>query len=132
MDVAGMDVAGMDVAGMDVAGMDVAGMDVAGMDVAGRDVAGRDVAGRDVAGRDVAGRDVAGRDVAREEWGRRLVFVVSLDRGSRRRMCEGWHPDAGAELRTRGREGVERWREVGEGRRAGGLCWEWERCGIVS
>ena len=86
-------------------------MVLAGMDVAGMDVAGMDVAGRDVAGRDVAGRDVAGRDVAREEWGRRLVFVVSLDRVSRRRMRESWHPDAGAGLRIQGREGVERWRE---------------------
>lgn len=80
----------------------------------------------------LVGMDVAGMDVAREEWGKRLVFVVSLDRVSRRRMREGWHPDAGAGLRTQGREGVERWREVGEGRRAGGLCWEWGRCGIVS
>ena len=65
-----------------------------GVDVAEVDVAGVDVAGRDVAGRDVVGRDVAGRDVAREVWGKWLVFVVSLDRVSRRRMGEGWrHPD---------------------------------------
>ena len=90
----GVDVAEVDVAGVDVAGVDVAGVDVAGRDVAGRDVAGRDVVGRDVVGRDVAGRDVAGRDVAREVWGKWLVFVVSLDRVSRRRMGEGWrHPD---------------------------------------
>jgi len=95
-------------------------------------LAGMDVAGMDVAGMDVAGMDVAGRDVARKEWGKRLVFVVSLDRVSRRRMCEGWHPDAGAGLRMQGREGVGRWREVGEERWAGVLCWEWGRCGIVS
>jgi len=65
--------------------------------------------GVDVAGRDVAGRDVAGRDVAREEWGKWLVFVVSLDRVSCRRMCEGCHPDAGVGLGMKGREGVERW-----------------------
>ena len=60
----------------------------------GVDVAEVDVAGVDVAGRDVVGRDVAGRDVAREVWGKWLVFVVSLDRVSRRRMGEGWrHPD---------------------------------------
>ena len=60
----------------------------------GVDVAEVDVAGVDVAGRDVVGRDVAGRDVAREGWGKWLVFVVSLDRVSRRRMGEGWrHPD---------------------------------------
>ena len=69
------------------------------MDVAGRDVAGRDVVGMDVVGMDVVGMDVVGMDVAREEWGKRLVFVVSLDRVSRRRVCEGWHPDAGAGLR---------------------------------
>ena len=56
------------------------------------------------------GRDVAGRDVAREEWGKRRLFVVPLDRVSRRRMCEGWrHPDAGVGLGMKGREGVERW-----------------------
>lgn len=60
-------------------------------------------------GVDVAGRDVAGRDVAREEWGKWLVFVVSLDRVSCRRMCEGCHPDAGVGLGMKGREGVERW-----------------------
>ena len=65
-------------------------------------------------GRDVAGEmwrgDVAGRDVAREEWGKRRLFVVPLDRVSRRRMCEGWrHPDAGVGLGMKGREGVERW-----------------------
>ena len=70
------------------------GVDVAEVDVAEVDVAGVDVAGVDVAGRDVVGRDVAGRDVAREVWGKWLVFVVSLDRVSRRRMGEGWrHPD---------------------------------------
>ena len=75
-------------------GVDVAEVDVAEVDVAGVDVAGVDVAGRDVVGRDVVGRDVAGRDVAREVWGKWLVFVVSLDRVSRRRMGEGWrHPD---------------------------------------
>ena len=80
--------------GVDVAEVDVAEVDVAGVDVAGVDVAGVDVAGRDVVGRDVVGRDVAGRDVAREVWGKWLVFVVSLDRVSRRRMGEGWrHPD---------------------------------------
>ena len=80
--------------GVDVAEVDVAGVDVAEVDVAGVDVAGVDVAGVDVAGRDVVGRDVAGRDVAREVWGKWLVFVVSLDRVSRRRMGEGWrHPD---------------------------------------
>lgn len=44
------------------------------------------------------------------------------------------HPDAGAgfEVRIQGSEGVERWMEVGEDRWAGGLCWEWGRCGIVS
>lgn len=44
------------------------------------------------------------------------------------------HPDAGAgfEVRIQGSEGVERWMEVGEDRWAGGLCWEWRRCGIVS
>ena len=109
VDVAEVDVAGVDVAEVDVAGVDVAGVDVAGVDVAGRDVAGRDVAGRDVVGRDVAGRDVAGRDVAREVWGKWLVFVVSLDRVSCRRMCEGCHPDAGVGLGMKGREGVERW-----------------------
>ena len=55
---------------------------------------GAGVVGMDVAGMDVAGMDVAGMDVAREEWGKRLVLVVPLDRASRRRMCEGWrHPD---------------------------------------
>lgn len=77
------------------------------------------------AGVDVAEVDVAGRDVAREEWGKWLVFVVSLDRVSCRRMCEGCHPDAGVGLGMKGREGVGCWREVGEERRAGGLCWEW-------
>ena len=77
------------------------------MDVAGRDVAGRDVA-RERCGE---GEMWRGRDVAREEWGKRLVFVVPLDRVSRGRMCESWHPDAGAGLRIQGREGVERWRE---------------------
>ena len=92
----------------------------------GRDMAGEmwreRYGGRDVAGEmwrgDVAGRcggemwrgDVAGRDVAREEWGKRRLFVVPLDRVSRRRMCEGWrHPDAGVGLGMKGREGVERW-----------------------
>ena len=83
---------------------------------------GRDMAGEiwreRCGGRDVAGRcggemwrgDVAGRDVAREEWGKRRLFVVPLDRVSRRRMCEGWrHPDAGVGLGMKGREGVERW-----------------------
>ena len=60
-------------------------------------------------GVDVAGVDVAGRDVAREEWGKWLVFVVSLDRVSCRRMCEGCHPVAGVGLGMKGREGVERW-----------------------
>ena len=61
-------------------------------------------------GRDVAGRDVARRDVAREEWGKRRLFVVPLDRVSRRRMCEAWrHPDASVGLGMKGREGVERW-----------------------
>ena len=56
------------------------------------------------------GRDVAGRDVAREEWGKRRLFVVPLDRVSRRRMCEAWrHPDAGVGLGMKGRGGVERW-----------------------
>ena len=42
----------------------------------------------------LVGADAAGMDVAREEWGKRLVLVVPLDRASRRRMCEGWrHPD---------------------------------------
>jgi len=91
-------------------GRDVAGRDVAGRDVAGRDVARRDVARRDVARRDVARRDVARRDVAREEWGKRRLFVVPLDRVSRRRMCEAWrHPDASVGLGMKGREGVERW-----------------------
>ena len=80
--------------GVDVAEVDVAEVDVAEVDVAGVDVAGVDVAGVDVAGVDVAGRGVVGRDVAREVWGKWLVFVVSLDRVSRRRMGEGWrHPD---------------------------------------
>ena len=68
------------------------------MDALGMDVAGMDVAGMDVAGMDVAGMDVAGRDVAREEWGRRLVFVVPLDRVSRRRKCG----DCGILMRARG------------------------------
>ena len=87
-------------------------------------------AGVDVAGRDVAREVWRGRcgegGVAREVWGKWLVFVVSLDRVSCRRMCEGCHPDAGAGLRMKGCEGVERWREGGRKERwAGGLCWEW-------
>ena len=99
---------------------------MAGVDMAGEmwreRYGGRDMAGEiwreRCGGRDVAGRcggemwrgDVAGRDVAREEWGKRRLFVVPLDRVSRRRMCEGWrHPDAGVGLGMKGREGVERW-----------------------
>ena len=87
-------------------------------------------------GRDMAGEmwrgDVAGRDVAREEWGERRLFVVPLDRVSRRRMCEGWrHPDAGVGLGMKGREGVERWgrwlKKGGQGAVLG-----MGRCGIVS
>ena len=83
-------------------------------------------------GVDVAGRDVAGRDVAREEWGKRRLFVVPLDRVSRRRMCEAWrHPDAGVGLGMKGRGGVERWgrwlKKGGQGAVLG-----MGRCGIVS
>ena len=67
---------------------------------------GQDGCGQDGCGQDGCGRDGRGG----EEWGKRLAFVVSLDRVSRRRMCEGWHPDAGAGLRMQGRKGVGRWR----------------------
>ena len=72
------------------------------------DVAGR--CGGEMWRERCGGRDVAGRDVAREEWGKRRLFVVPLDRVSRRRMCEAWrHPDAGVGLGMKGRGGVERW-----------------------
>ena len=61
-------------------------------------------------GRGGCGRErCSGGGVAREVGGKWLVFVVSLDRGSCRRMCEGCHPDAGVGLGMKGREGVERW-----------------------
>ena len=60
-------------------------------------------------GRGGCGRERCGEGGVARVWGKWLVFVVSLDRVSCRRMCEGCHPDAGAGLRMKGCEGVERW-----------------------
>ena len=84
-------------------------------------------------GRGGCGRErCSGGGVAREEWGKRRLFVVPLDRVSRRRMCEAWrHPDAGVGLGMKGRGGVERWgrwlKKGGQGAVLG-----MGRCGIVS